>query len=60
MKSYALICAYNEEKTANEVIKNTLKYVDKVIFVNDGSKDRTFELAKKSLVMTRKSLLFLT
>jgi glycosyltransferase involved in cell wall biosynthesis len=47
MKSYALICAYNEEKTANEVIKNTLKYVDKVIFVNDGSKDRTFELAKK-------------
>jgi glycosyltransferase involved in cell wall biosynthesis len=47
MKSYALICAYNEELTANHVIRNSLKYVDKVIFVNDGSKDKTLELAQK-------------
>jgi glycosyltransferase involved in cell wall biosynthesis len=43
MKSYALICAYNEENTAVNVIGRTLKYVDKVIFVDDGSTDKTLE-----------------
>jgi glycosyltransferase involved in cell wall biosynthesis len=57
MKSYALICAYNEEKTAIEVIKSTLKYVDKVIFVNDGSKDSTFELAQKEFGSNKKVII---
>ncbi|MFH1229165.1 MAG: glycosyltransferase family 2 protein [Candidatus Aenigmatarchaeota archaeon] len=57
MKSYALICAYNEESTANEVIKNTLRYVDKVIFVNDGSKDMTFELAQKRFGNNKKVII---
>jgi glycosyltransferase involved in cell wall biosynthesis len=57
MKSYALICAYNEESTANEVIRNTLKYVDKDVFVNDGSKDKTFELAKKKFGNNKKVII---
>jgi len=47
MKEYALICAYNEEKTVADVINKTLKYVDKVIFVNDGSTDNTLEIVQK-------------
>jgi len=47
MKEYALICAYNEERTAADVIRKTLKYVDKVIFVNDGSIDKTLENVQK-------------
>ncbi|MCD6477004.1 MAG: glycosyltransferase family 2 protein [Candidatus Aenigmarchaeota archaeon] len=43
---YALICAYNEEKTIREVVKDTLKYVNKVIVVNDGSTDNTLEKIK--------------
>ena len=47
MKTYALIAAYNEEKTVADVINKTLKYVDKVIFVNDGSIDNTLEIVQK-------------
>lgn len=47
MKTYALICAYDEEKTATDVIGRTLRYVDKVIFVNDGSTDNTLEVVQK-------------
>lgn len=46
MKTYALICAYNEERTATDVIGKTLKHVDKVIFVNDGSTDNTLEVVQ--------------
>jgi len=48
MKTYALICAYNEEKTAVNVISKTLKHVNKVIFVNDGSTDKTLENVQKN------------
>ena len=41
----AIIPAYNEEKALPDVISKTLKYVDKVIVVNDGSVDRTAEVA---------------
>lgn len=44
----ALIPAYNEEKTIKEVVKRCYKYADVVIVVDDGSKDKTFELAKKA------------
>ncbi|MDD5417130.1 MAG: glycosyltransferase family 2 protein [Candidatus Aenigmarchaeota archaeon] len=43
---YALICAYNEEKNIADVIKDTQKYVDKIIVVNDGSTDKTLEQIK--------------
>ena len=41
----AIIPAYNEEQALPDVISKTLKYVDKVIVVNDGSVDRTAEIA---------------
>ena len=41
----AIIPAYNEEKALPDVISKTLKYVDKVIIVNDGSDDKTEEVA---------------
>jgi glycosyltransferase involved in cell wall biosynthesis len=45
MKICGLIPAYNEEENVVGVIRETLKNVDRVIFVNDGSKDRTLEKA---------------
>jgi glycosyltransferase involved in cell wall biosynthesis len=40
------IPAYNEEVAIGSVVLRSLKYADKVIVVNDGSKDRTAEIAK--------------
>ena len=40
-----MIPAFNEEITIGSVIIGCKKYVDKVVVVNDGSKDRTAELA---------------
>jgi glycosyltransferase involved in cell wall biosynthesis len=50
MKNAVLIPAFNEEKNILEVINKTkkLKKIDKIIVVDDGSKDRTVELAKKA------------
>lgn len=42
----AIIPAYNEEKNAAAAVRNTLKYADSVIFINDGSKDGTLEAVK--------------
>ncbi|MBI5347137.1 MAG: glycosyltransferase family 2 protein [Candidatus Aenigmarchaeota archaeon] len=47
----AVIPAYNEEKTIAWAIRETKKYVDKVIVVNDASSDDTEELAKKTGAM---------
>ena len=41
----AIIPAYNEEDALADVIAKSLNHVDKVIVVNDGSKDRTAEVA---------------
>ena len=41
----AIIPAYNEEKALADVIAKTLQHVDKVIVVNDGSIDKTAEVA---------------
>lgn len=45
-----LVCipAYNEEKTIADIIKKSLKYSDKVIVCNDGSTDKTAEIAKQN------------
>jgi len=47
MKTIAIIPAFNEEKRIRDVIRKTRKYVDKVIVVDDGSKDKTSEVSKK-------------
>ncbi len=47
-KKIAVIPAYNEERTIEMVIKNVSGYVDKVVVVNDSSRDRTAELAQKA------------
>lgn len=54
MKVCALICAYNEQHTIQEVISNTLKFVDKIIFVNDGSTDKTLETVKSKFPNNKK------
>lgn len=41
----AIIPAYNEEKALADVIDRTLEHVDEVIVVDDGSSDKTSEVA---------------
>ena len=41
----AIIPAYNEEKALADVIGKTLEHVDEVIVVDDGSSDKTSEVA---------------
>jgi len=47
MKVFAAIPAYNEGKTIENIVKRTKKYCS-VIVVDDGSIDKTAELAKKA------------
>jgi UDP-N-acetylglucosamine---dolichyl-phosphate N-acetylglucosaminyltransferase len=47
MKTIAIISAYNEEKTIAEVLEKTRPFVTEIIVVNDGSQDRTPEIAKE-------------
>jgi glycosyltransferase involved in cell wall biosynthesis len=46
MKTVAIIPAYNEETTLADVLQRTRDFVDEIIVVNDGSKDRTGEIAR--------------
>ena len=48
MKTIAIIPAYNEGKNITEVIKRAKKFVEETLVIDDGSTDRTFELAKKA------------
>jgi len=45
-----LVCipAFNEESTIGEIVEKSSQYVDKVIVCNDGSTDKTEEIAKKN------------
>ena len=45
---WAVIPAYNEEKSIIGIIKKTKKYVDNVVIVDDGSRDKTKELGEKA------------
>lgn len=46
MKIFAVIPAYNEESTIAQVLENTKPFVDRMIVVDDGSSDRTAEIAR--------------
>jgi len=46
MRIIAIIPAFNEEKTIAEVLTNTRPFIDQIIVVNDGSHDRTAEIAR--------------
>ena len=48
MKIFALIPAFNEQKTVGKVIKECKKAKLVPIVVDDGSFDKTYEIAKKS------------
>lgn len=47
MKVFCVIPAFNEENSLASVLKDVKPLVDEVVVVDDGSADRTFEIAKK-------------
>ena len=55
-KIYAVIPALNEDERIKDVIDKTKKYVNKVVVVDDGSIDNTFETAKKAGAITLKHI----
>jgi glycosyltransferase involved in cell wall biosynthesis len=48
MMIIAVMPAHNEEKTIEATIQETMKYVDKIIVVNDASTDKTASLARRA------------
>jgi glycosyltransferase involved in cell wall biosynthesis len=46
MKVVAVIPAFNEEKTIGNIVRETLSCADEVLVVNDGSSDKTLEIAR--------------
>jgi glycosyltransferase involved in cell wall biosynthesis len=44
----AVMPAYNEEKTVFNAVKETKRYVNKVVVIDDASRDNTATLAKKA------------
>lgn len=48
MKTIAIIPAFNEESTIENIIKGTSKYVDEILVINDGSTDLTTDNARKT------------
>ncbi len=48
MKLVAIIPAYNEEKNIGWVINGVKKYTDNIIVIDDGSEDKTYQIAYQS------------
>ncbi len=48
MKTIIVIPAFNEEKTIESVLKKAKKQADEIVVVDDGSSDRTYEIANKN------------
>src|SRR3989338_4513612 len=44
---WVVMPAYNEEKRIKKVIRETIRYAENVVVVDDGSKDSTYDIAKK-------------
>jgi len=55
-KLFAVIPAHNEEKHILEIVKKTKKYINNVVVVDDGSKDRTVEMAEKANAIVLKHI----
>ncbi|MHA1265184.1 MAG: glycosyltransferase family 2 protein [Candidatus Helarchaeota archaeon] len=53
IKVIGVIPAYNEEANIGNVITRTLKYVDQVVVLNDGSTDNTENVAKEAKAIVR-------
>ena len=52
----AIIPSYNEEKNIKKVIKNCKKYVHKIIVIDDGSTDNTFQVIQNMDVITIRNI----
>ena len=48
---WIVIPAYNEDKSIGNIVKEASKYTGRVVVVDDGSKDNTFNIAKKNNVI---------
>ncbi len=48
MRLVVIIPAYNEEKNISQVISGVKKYTDNIIVIDDGSKDKTYQIALKN------------
>lgn len=48
MKIVALVPAYNEEETVGDIVKKVQTHVNTVIVINDGSTDKTEEVALRA------------
>ncbi|HLC88743.1 MAG TPA: glycosyltransferase family 2 protein [Candidatus Nanoarchaeia archaeon] len=57
MEATVIIPAHNEEKHIQEVIQKVKKYADKIIVIDDGSSDDTFNLAKQEKVTVLHNLI---
>lgn len=49
MKIYVIIPGYNEERYLVSVLKQTKKVTNNIVYVDDGSTDRSYQIAKKSI-----------
>lgn len=56
-KIFAIIPAYNEETNIKKTISETKKYISNIVVVDDGSKDKTSEEAKKENVILLKHII---
>ena len=54
---FVVIAAYNEEKHICAVIKETRKFCNNIIVVDDGSKDKTYQIAKSKGVTALKHVI---
>lgn len=56
-KIFCIIPAFNEGKRINKVINDVLPLVDKIIIVDDGSRDNTYKKAERSGVVVLRHLI---